>query len=173
MNRNGQERHKLFTYIGDRAGTLAERVCRTKFQSSFLNIYFRVNGFECLLLIIYFCMSQNLVSNVGRSTFEIGAAQLCYVTEIAPKSPFLCVNRSPNRYGFQGGAKTIRHNVNIALVTVPTHNVIFRCKDLSLEAGWKPTDLIRPTVFNRGKSPTVLDVVSHNQRTERQKIETK
>ena len=67
------------------------------------------------------------------------AAQLCYVTEIAPKSPFLCVNRSPNRYDFSGGAKTIRHNVNIALVTVPTHNVIFRCKDLGLEAGWKPT----------------------------------
>ena len=90
------------------------------------------------------------------------AAQLCYVTEIAPKSPFLCVNRSPNRYDFSGGAKTILHNVNIALVTVPTHNVIFRCKDLSLEAGWKSTDLIRPTVFNTGKIPTVLDVVSHN-----------
>ena len=162
MNRNGQERYKLFTHIGDRAGTLAERVCRTKFYFSFLNIYFRVNGFECLLLIIYFRMSQNLVSAMSRSTFEIGAAQLRSVTEIAPKSPFLCVNRSLNRYDFRGGAKTIRHNVNIALVTVPTHNVIFRCKDLSLEAGWKSTDLIRPTVFNRGKSPTVLDVVSHN-----------
>ena len=156
MNRNGQERYKLFTHIGDRAGTLAERVCRTKFYFSFLNIYFRVNGFECLLLIIYFRMSQNLVSDVWRSTFEIGAAQ------IAPKTSFLCVNRSPYRYGFQDGAKTVRHNVNIALVTVPTHNVIFRCKELSLEAGWKSTDLIRPTVFNRGKSPTVLDVVSHN-----------
>ena len=30
--------------------------------------------------------------------------------------------------------------MNIALVTVPTHNVIFRCKDLGLEAGWKPTE---------------------------------
>ena len=93
-----------------------------------------------MLLIIYLRMTQNLVSDTWRSTFEIGAAQLCYVTEIAPKSPFLCVNRSPNRYDFRGGAKTIRHNVNIALVTVPTHNVIFRCKDLSLEAGWKPTE---------------------------------
>ena len=107
-------------------------------------------------------MSQNLVSDVLRSSFEIGAAQLCYVTEIAPKSPFLCVNRSPNRYDFRGGTKTIRHNLNIALVTVPTHNVIFRCKDLSLEAGWKSTDLIRPTVFKSGKSPAVLDVVSYN-----------
>ena len=139
-------------------------------------------------------MSQNLLSAMSRSTFEIGAAQLRSVTEIAPKSPFLCVNRSLNRYDFRGGAKTIRHNVNIALVTVPTHNVIFRCKDLSLEAGWKPTEFRQPstsspgvfpqkmekpwgrgwpTVFNRGKSPTVLDVVSHDERIGRQKIETK
>ena len=29
-----------------------------------------------------------------------GAAQLLSVTEIAPKSPILCVNRDPIRYGF-------------------------------------------------------------------------
>ena len=80
-------------------------------------------------------MSQNLVSDVSRSTFEIGAAQLRHVAEMAPKSLFLCVNRSHRRYDFSGGAKTIRQNVNIALVTVPTHNVRF----LSLEAGRKPT----------------------------------
>ena len=33
------------------------------------------------------------------STFEIGEAQFRSVTEIAPKSPFLCVYRSPIRYG--------------------------------------------------------------------------
>ena len=33
---------------------------------------------------------QNL-SDVLRSTSEIGTAKLCSVTEIAPKSPFLCV----------------------------------------------------------------------------------
>ena len=32
--------------------------------------------------------------------FGIVAAQLPFVTEIAPKSPFLCVNRSPIRYIF-------------------------------------------------------------------------
>ena len=48
------------------------------------------------------------------STFEIGGAQFRSVTEIAPKSPFLCVNRSPIRYGFRAGAKAIRHGVNKA-----------------------------------------------------------
>ena len=40
------------------------------------------------------------------STLEIDAAQLRSATEIAPKPPFLCVNRSPNRYGFNA-AKTL------------------------------------------------------------------
>ena len=35
---------------------------------------------------------------MGRSTLEIGAAQLRSVTEIAPKSPFLYVIRSPTQY---------------------------------------------------------------------------
>ena len=36
------------------------------------------------------------------------------VREIAPKSPFLCVNRSPIRYGFRAGTKDIRYSVNVA-----------------------------------------------------------
>ena len=44
---------------------------------------------------------------------EIGAAQLRSVTEIEPKSPFLCVNRSSIRYGFRAGAKAIWYCVNI------------------------------------------------------------
>ena len=35
--------------------------------------------------------------------------------EIAPKSLFLCVNRSHIRYGFHAGAKTIRYYVNMAM----------------------------------------------------------
>ena len=50
------------------------------------------------------------------STLEIGAAQLRSVTEIAPKSPFLCVNRSPIRYDLRGGATATPYGVNIALV---------------------------------------------------------
>ena len=40
------------------------------------------------------CVAQNL-SDMWLSTLEIGAAQLRPDTEIVPKSPFLCLNRSP------------------------------------------------------------------------------
>ena len=49
------------------------------------------------------------------STLQIGEAQLHSVTNIAPKSCFLCVNQSPIRYGFRAGAKAICYSVNIAL----------------------------------------------------------
>ena len=39
------------------------------------------------------------------STFEIVAVQLCSVTETAPKTTFLCVNRSSIRCDFLGGAQ--------------------------------------------------------------------
>ena len=48
------------------------------------------------------------------STLETGALQLRSVTEIAPKSPLLRVNRSPSvRYDFRAGAKATRYSVNI------------------------------------------------------------
>ena len=43
--------------------------------------------------------------------------QLRSVTEIAPKSPFLFVNRSPIRHDFRADAKGIRYSVNKALAT--------------------------------------------------------
>ena len=50
--------------------------------------------------------------------YVIGAEQLHSVTEIAPKSPFLCVSRSPIRYGFCAVKKAIRSDsVNIAFKT--------------------------------------------------------
>ena len=42
-------------------------------------------------------------------------AHLRFVTEFAPKSLLVCVNRSPIRYGFHAGAKDIRYSVNKAL----------------------------------------------------------
>ena len=45
------------------------------------------------------------------ATFEIGAAYLRSVTEIALKSPLQCVNRSSTRYSFRAGAKAILYNV--------------------------------------------------------------
>ena len=41
-----------------------------------------------------------------------GAASL--VTETAPKSPLLCVNRSPIWYGFRAGANSVRRSAIIA-----------------------------------------------------------
>ena len=55
------------------------------------------------------------LSDMWLSTLEIGAAQLHSVTEIAPKSPFLCVNRIHIRYSFCAGAtEAIRNSVSIA-----------------------------------------------------------
>ena len=49
------------------------------------------------------------------STLKVGASQLLSaVTEIAPPQPFLCMYRSPMRYGFCGGAKAVQYAVNIA-----------------------------------------------------------
>ena len=105
-------------------GQLAERVWVTKSQSSLLNIYFRLSGFHSSLLLVHFrygpntylfTLHQSVAQDESQSaSFEIGAAQLRSVTEIAPKSPFLCVNRSPFRYGFRGDAKAIRYSKNIA-----------------------------------------------------------
>ena len=47
-------------------------------------------------------------------TLEIGAAQFRSVTEIAPPQLFLRVNKSTIRFGFRGGAKSIRYIVSIA-----------------------------------------------------------
>ena len=43
------------------------------------------------------------------STLEMGAAYLRSVTEIAPKSPFLCLNKSPMRYGFRARLRVVPH----------------------------------------------------------------
>ena len=45
-------------------------------------------------------------------------AQFRSVTEIAPKSLFPYLNRSPSRYGFRAGAKTFRYSVNVAFATL-------------------------------------------------------
>ena len=61
----------------------------------------------------YIQYSMNTYPIVTTSTLEIGAAQLRSVAEIAPKSPFLCVNRSPSvPYGFSACAKAIRDSMN-------------------------------------------------------------
>ena len=90
---------------------LADKVWCTKFQSSFLNIYFRLNGFQASLLPIllppraeevfiqYRGMAQSL-SDMSCSTNVIAGNQ---IAEIAQPQLFLCVNRSrlvPSPYLF-------------------------------------------------------------------------
>ena len=65
-----------------------------------------------LALLIFFLKNWRGLS----STFKIGAAQLLSVTEIAPKSPFLCVNRSSIRSSCRVGPKGIQYCVNTARV---------------------------------------------------------
>ena len=54
-----------------------------------------------------FTLHQSVVQNLSdmwRSTFEIGTAQLRSVTKMAAKSLLLRVNRIPIRYDFRAGA---------------------------------------------------------------------
>ena len=100
---------------------LAERVWWTKFESSLLNICSRLSGFQSSLLLTYFrdgpnrcslhqSVAQNL-SDMWRSTFEIGRPGAASPRDIAPSQPFLCVNRGPMGYDFRGGAKSNRYSV--------------------------------------------------------------
>ena len=75
---------------------LAERVWISTSQSSLLNIYFRLSKFQSSFLLIHFrygpntCSHQSVaqdLSDMWRSTFEIGPAQPRTVTDIAAKSP--------------------------------------------------------------------------------------
>ena len=62
------------------------------FQSLFPLLHFRYGPNTCSqLFTVHQSMAQNL-SDMWRSTFKIGEAQLRSVTEIAPKSLFLCVD---------------------------------------------------------------------------------
>ena len=48
------------------------------------------------------------------------------ITEIAPPQPFLCVNRSPIRYGFRGGAKAIRYSLSLVGLMKSSFDVLPR-----------------------------------------------
>ena len=60
------------------------------------------------------------------STFEISAAQLRSVIEIALKSPFLCMKGSTILYGFRARTKALRHSMNTALISKTTHLHVLR-----------------------------------------------
>ena len=109
-----------------------------------MNIYFRLRRFQSSLLLIHFRYGSVICSHctivwhrtytiMKRSTFEIGAANLhSVVTEIAPKPPFLSVNRSHIRYqqyAFRACARVILYSVNIAITVARDHS-LFPCDGL-------------------------------------------
>ena len=124
VNNNAAELGQVVhTYRTTRRSGWPRGVWWTKSQSSFRNIYFRLSGFQASFLFFHFRYGPNTCSHCTKCAtepiryvtllaFETGAA-LRSVAEIAPKSPFLCVNRSTIRYGFRSGVKASRYSVNI------------------------------------------------------------
>ena len=68
------------------------------------------------------------------------------VTEIAPKSLFLCVNRSPLQYGFCAGVKALRYNVKIVLNWPQKQSA----KRYLLDSFIQPRDRISRPAFTKG-----------------------
>jgi len=98
MKSNDSDWSKSFTHIEHRAGAIGrEGLVPAKFQSSLLNIYFRLSGPSCRSYLftsatarISITLQQNVaqkLSDMSRSTFEIRAVQL----RIAKRSPFFGV----------------------------------------------------------------------------------
>ena len=87
--------------------------CLNLRPSSHLNILFRLNTFSHYTKVWNrtWPISDAPLSRSTRRSFAQAAG-----TEIAPKSPFLCVNRSAIRHEFwiRAGAKAMWYNLNIA-----------------------------------------------------------
>ena len=56
---------------------------------------------------VHYGLCENDKSCEHLSTLEIGAARLRFVTEIAPKSPFLCENGCPVQCGLRTNTKAM------------------------------------------------------------------
>ena len=114
--------HTIHTHVpaGVVIWELYERVWCTKFQSSGIFTSVSVGSsprsylFTSAKVRMVFTLHQSMAQNLSDMSryFETGEAQFRSVTEIAPKSPFLCVNRRPTRYDSCGGAKAIQFGVN-------------------------------------------------------------
>ena len=111
VNSNSPGRHKSFTHIEHRAGTVGRGGWCIRFQSSLLKIYFRLSGFQASLLLIYF-------RDVPNITLRQRMAQNHPICDTLLSRPFLFLNRSPIQYDFRGGKKAIRNSVNKAFVSL-------------------------------------------------------
>ena len=98
VNSNSPGRHKSFTHIEHRAGTVGRGGWCIRFQSSLLKIYFRLSGFQASLLLIYFrdvpnitlrqSMAQNLF-DMWHSTFD----RSCFWTEAQSSMIFVAAKK--------------------------------------------------------------------------------
>ena len=101
---------------------------RVKSQSSPLNKYFRISCLQCSLLRTHLLLlrSENLFTLRG------GVAEtypILFQNRRVQKSPFLCVNRIPIKYGFLFCASAIRYSVNHSRPQSPSflgHNKLSR-----------------------------------------------
>ena len=80
-----------------------------------------------------------------------GAAQPRSVTEIAPKSPFLCVKRSPIQYEFRAGAKAIQQCKHSLKLTKKWILSRFSVKSRSQHQFWGSP---KKREFDRAPKPT-------------------
>ena len=103
---------------------LAKRVWFTKFQSTSLNNYQGLSGFQSSRAPTYSLppRSEYLITLCGTEPiryvtfhFRDRRSAPSLVTENLQKSTFLCVNRSPIGFGFRVGARAIRYSVNIPI----------------------------------------------------------
>lgn len=93
---------------------LARKVCNKSYSLLLNSIYFLFSGFQSLLLLFHYRDSlwpytcrcshctkvwqKTYLHDIWCSIFKINTGNLCFLTEITPKSLFLKVNKSPIQY---------------------------------------------------------------------------
>ena len=98
---------------------LAERVWFSNSQSLLLNIYFLLSEFQSSRIPIHTipkCGTEPIPA-ICHATLS-RSAQRIFVAEIALKSPFLCVNKSPMRSGFRAGKRNIFHSLQPTVLSL-------------------------------------------------------
>jgi len=120
LNTNGPGRHKSFTHIKHRAGEVGREGLVNLNPSPHSWIYFRLSGFQSLLLLIYFRDGPiGVRTALKNGTIPIryetrhfldrrGAASLCHRNHA--KITVLMYEKNPYRYDFRAGAKAIRYS---------------------------------------------------------------
>ena len=105
VNNNGTELEQIVSHTSNIVPEqLAEGGFGSKSQSS---VDFSPRSYLLTSATVRIPFFHSSKRGTEHSTFFISSAQLSSITEIAPKKPFLCVNRNPIRYCFRAGPRTI------------------------------------------------------------------